>query len=288
MDAETKPVVFIHTNEKQFIGAKVAEYALRKFSPNHDLFDIQLITLADHPELRRYEGRQYYRNGSLVRWRNDDLQSFTPLRFLPPKLCAYWGRALVIDPDVFACADIYPLLTKPMGNYCILARIHPSGGYASSVMVLDCRALTHWRWEQDLEELFALRRDYRDWMSLRLEAPATVGQLEEYWNHYDTLNTETKLLHNTQRLTQPWKTGLKVDFVYDPPKATRSLFSRAKRAIRGIRQQHYQPHPDPKQENFFLSLLRESIADGTLSDTDLRYAVKHKNVRTDIYSLIER
>ena len=36
-------------------------------------------------------------------WRNDDLQSFTPLRFMPPQLMGYRGRAVVklslaVDP----------------------------------------------------------------------------------------------------------------------------------------------------------------------------------------------
>jgi len=31
-------------------------------------------------------------------WFNDDLQSFTPTRFMPPELMAYQGRAVVIDP----------------------------------------------------------------------------------------------------------------------------------------------------------------------------------------------
>ena len=44
-------------------------------------------------------------------WRNDDLQSFTPLRFMPPELMGYQGRAVVVDPDVFAVGDVFELLT---------------------------------------------------------------------------------------------------------------------------------------------------------------------------------
>ena len=46
----------------------------------------------------------------------EDLQSFTPLRFMPPQLMGYEGRAIVIDPDVFAVGDVYELLTPRHGG----------------------------------------------------------------------------------------------------------------------------------------------------------------------------
>lgn len=33
------------------------------------------------------------RNGDMRAWLNNDLQSFTPLRFVPPQLMGYEGRA---------------------------------------------------------------------------------------------------------------------------------------------------------------------------------------------------
>ena len=40
------------------------------------------------------------RDGVLRQWHMEDLQSFTPTRFMPPQLTGYQGRAVVIDPDV--------------------------------------------------------------------------------------------------------------------------------------------------------------------------------------------
>ncbi len=57
-----------------------------------------------------------------------------------------------------------------------------------------------------------VKRDYMDWVSLKLEDPATIGLFENQWNDFDNLTDETKLLHNTKRKTQPWKTGLKIDY----------------------------------------------------------------------------
>src|SRR3546814_3326785 len=69
-----------------------------------------------------------------------------------------------------------------------------------------------WRWEQQIDEMFAGARDDRSWMSLFLEPEDAIGPLEEAWNAFDALGPDTKLLHNTGRLSQPWKTGLPIDF----------------------------------------------------------------------------
>lgn len=90
--------VFIQTNHKQIVGAKVAAYALRRFSQHNDRFDVRIIDLRDYPWFAAREGQRYLRDGVQRVWLNDDLQSFTPTRFLPPQLMNFQGRALVIDP----------------------------------------------------------------------------------------------------------------------------------------------------------------------------------------------
>ena len=77
-------------------------------------------------------------------------------------------------------------------------------------MLLDCAKLQHWRVEHDFGLLFEAKRDYRDWMWLLLEPQGSVGELESVWNDFDNLTPQTKMLHNTHRRTQPWKTGLPV------------------------------------------------------------------------------
>ena len=49
-----KPIVFIHTNEKQLLGAKVSEYSLRRNSAKPDEFDVR--PLASMPGLVRVAG----------------------------------------------------------------------------------------------------------------------------------------------------------------------------------------------------------------------------------------
>ena len=77
----------------------------------------------------------------------DDLQSFTPLRFMPPELMGYEGHAVVVDPDVFAVGDIHELLSRDMQGKAIIGRPRSGtkgaeGGIATSVMLLDCAKLT--------------------------------------------------------------------------------------------------------------------------------------------------
>ena len=108
-----------------------------------------------------------------------------------------------------------------------------------------------------------VKRDYMDWVSLKLEDPATIGPLENEWNDFDTLTEQTKLLHNTKRKTQPWKTGLKIDY---RPADTFQLFPprhwlrRGRRALFGDYKfaGTYGAHPDPAQEAFFFGLVKEA------------------------------
>jgi hypothetical protein len=287
-----RPQVFIHTNHRQLVGALVSAHSMHRASRHADRFDVSIIQQRDYPYFARHDGDLYLRAGARLPWRNDDLQSFTPLRFMPPELMGYEGRALVVDPDVFAVADVWDLLSRDMGGKAILCRVHEGvkrtvrGAYASSVMLLDCTRLAHWRTEQQFEEMFTLRRDYRDWLGLAGEDPSTIGPFEPFWNDFDHLGPETKLLHNTGRMTQPWKTGLPVDFLpverfpLFPPfgwlmKARRKLFGDY--ALLG----HYRRHRDPRQEALFFALLRECLEAGKVTEQLLREEMRQNHLRHD-------
>jgi hypothetical protein len=290
--------VYIHTNDKQYLGALVAQHSMRRNSLHADRFDVQILHTREYDFLRRRHGQKYLRRGGAQLWRSDDLQSFTPLRFMPPELMGYAGRAVVVDPDVFAVGDVWQLLTRDMGGAAIMARLHwsakdQSGPFASSVMLLDCAKLPHWRCEEQFEELFAFKRDYQAWMNLELEPEGSIGVLEPEWNDFDRLAPETKLLHNTKQETQPWKTGLPVDFLRpDKPEGLRKLplVDRLRRTMFGEYAflGTYERHPDPAQERFFFGLLRECIEQGLVSEALLTAAVRANQVRHDIREVIER
>jgi hypothetical protein len=291
--------VFIQTNHKQMTGARVAEYALRRYSRNNDKFDIKIIEMKDYSWFAEREGQSYLRDGVKRVWLNEDLQSFTPTRFLPPQLMGYQGRALVIDPDIFAAADIWPLLTRDMQGKAIMCgpRSGPKGVidkcFASSVMLLDCAKLTHWKAAEQFHEMFDFKRDYAPWVCLKLEQRDSIGFFENEWNDFDKFTPQTRMLHTTRRKTQPWKTGLPVDwrpaerFRLFPPvgwlmRARRHLFGEY--GLLG----NYKEHPDKNQENFFFGLLKECLAKGIVSDDFIRSEMQHNHVRHDVFEVLQQ
>ena len=296
--SEAKPCVFIHTNHRQMLGAVVSEYSLRRNSQHAEKFEIRVIHTKDHPFLAEREGQLYLRDGDKRPWLNDDLQSFTPLRFMPPELMGYQGRAVVIDPDVFAAGNILELLSRDMQGHALMCR--PKSGnkgkrgcLASSVMLLDCTRLTHWRVREQFAEMFEFKRDYMDWVCLHTEDRDTIGLFEDHWNDFDHLDGNTRLLNNTKRKTQPWKTGLPVDF---RPADTFRLFPprhwlrRARRALFGDYRftGKYRQHPDPNQEAFFFGLLRECLDEGLVTEATLREEMARNHIRHDALELLGR
>ena len=297
MDPE-RPRVFIHTNDRQQLGALVSRHSLLRNSRHADRFDVELLHTDAAPCLAAREGQLYLREGFRVPWHMDDLQSFTPLRFMPPERMGYKGRALVIDPDIFAAGDVYELLTRDMQGKAICCRLRGKPGrgehMATSVMLLDCGRLTHWNLERDFGSLFEGTRDYMDWIGLRCEERETIGMLEPEWNDFDRLTPDTKLLHNTRRRTQPWKTGLPMDFVparkpvlaFQPA----TWFGPVKRRLFGDPHESgvYQPHPDPQQQRFFFGLLRECLESGAVDEAMLREEMRLNHLRHDALELLAR
>lgn len=286
-----KPCVFIQTNHKQIVGAIVAEYALKRNSAHADKFDVRIMHHKDYPFFWEKEGQQFLREGHHRVWRNDDLQSFTLTRFMPPELMGYEGRSVEIDPDIFAIGDVWELLTMDMGGKAVLARPlrgkKGAAGYmATSVMVMDNARLTHWKVEEGFKEMFEDKRDYGEWIGLKYEDPDTIGLLAEEWNDLDRLTSQTKMLHTTLRRTQPWKTGLPVDHI--PRDSKPGIpFSRPvlalKRKVFGDYAflGKYREHPDKLQEHLFFALLKECVEEGLVSDAMLDEQMAANHVRHD-------
>jgi len=287
-----RPKVFIQTNDKQSIGAVVAAYSMKRSSKHADRFDVAVIRQEDYEFFRAREGQNYRRHGVTRTWHNDDLQSFTLVRFLPPELMGYRGRALVVDPDVFAVGDVWELLNRDMGGKAILCRgsKFKNGAFATSVMLLDCAKLAHWNVKRSFDELFDGKRDYHEWISLLLESRDTIGAFEDEWNDFDRLTPKTKMLHNTRRRTQPWKTGLPVDYTPTEFVPVIGWIMRLRRKIFGDHGLlgHYARHPDRNQETFFFKLLQECLDKGLIEEATIRDAMKRNFLRHDALDVVSR
>lgn len=283
-----KNCVFIHTNAKQMVGAIVAAHSLKRQSKNPDAFDVKIINKEEFTFFRDFEGRKFLRAGGHRTWRNDDLQSFTPTRFMPPELMGYKGRAVVIDPDVFAIGDVNELLTRDMQGKAIMAKQRPEHNdrkdyIASSVMLLDCAKLKHWKVKEQFAAMFEDKLDYDDWIVLANEPRETIGFLEPVWNDFDRLTPATKLLHNTKRNTQPWKTGLPIDYTTRIPFMSKIL------PENGFRKWgKYKRHADPRQEALFFAYVKECLENGSLTEQVLREHMAKNHVRHDAFDLVKR
>jgi hypothetical protein len=227
----------------------------------------------------------------------DDLQSFTPLRFQPPKLTGFKGRAVLIDPDIFAVGDIYELLTRDMRGAAVMGRRRSSkekkaDQVATSVMLMDCERLKHWEPEQEFNQLFDFERDYKEWMVLAHEDQSTIAYLEPEWNDFDQLGPNTRMLHNTKRRTQPWKTGLPVDFTPADKFKDKPVLARLNKLRAAAFGDYgllgkYQQHPDINQQNLFFGLLKECLEQGHVSEADVRREMQSNHVRHDALQVID-
>ena len=282
-----KPTVVIHTNDKQMLGALVSAHSYRRNSRTPDSFEVRIVNANEFPELME-TGHTLLRGGHERAWNPDDLQSFTPVRFAIPQLLGYEGLALVTDPDVFAVGDVAELFARDLQGKAIWCTPRP--GYhtitdplATSVMLLDNSKLKHWRFAECLKALWDHKIDYLDWINLKLEKLDTIALLEPEWNDFDHLTPETKLLHNTKRRTQPWKTGLPIDFTFKE----RGLLNFALPIVRKLAP-NYTRHPDQRQETYFYALLADALDTGAVTREQMEKEVRLGHVRPDSEALIER
>jgi hypothetical protein len=280
----SRNTVFIQANGRQMLGARISAESYKKASARPDSFDVVIMDAADYPRLMQ-EGQSILRGGVVRQWDPDDLQSFTPLRFAPPKLMNWQGRALVTDPDCFGVGDVAELFDRDMEGKVVMAVARPGHNkrndyIATSVMLLDCAKLTNWDIDQDLDDLFAHRFDYIDWIELKRQPRDTIGLLEPEWNDFDRLTPRTKILHTTKRRTQPWKAGLPIDY---------TLRERGPLDfLRRLKRTHYEAHPDKNQEALVYSLLADLVDKGAVTKNELVAEMAANHVRHDSLDLIER
>ena len=142
---------------------------------NPDAFDVRITSREDFPFFDEFEGRKFLRAGGWRTWKNDDLQSFTPVRFMPPELMNYQGRAVVIDPGC---------LRGRRRQRALDARHGRQGGHgarrARAIMAAtiispraSCCSIApgspHWNVRKQFEDMFAGKLDYEDWIILANE-----------------------------------------------------------------------------------------------------------------------
>ena len=275
--------VFIHTNNKQLLGAKLAKYAIKR-NTNDESIKIDILNVDERNDFKEFVGKSYKRSGKKYYHVENDLQSFTLSRFLPPELMNYEGMSVVIDPDIFALRNMSELFNFEMDGKAVAA-CRKKDNWDSSVMLMNNSMLKHWSMSEILSGLSNSKLDYNDVMTLKFED--NVHELSRSWNDLDNLNEETSMLHTTNRLTQPWKTGLKIDFTRLPMKKYFGLIPREPiHFILGKRPSRYQQHPNKNIQNFFFELLKDALNENYISYEFLKEEILNKNLRKDIFKVM--
>lgn len=278
--------VYIQANNKQILGAKLAEFAIRKYHPKNDIA-IRIINVDDLDIFKAFSGHTYRRKGILVKYDRLDLQSFTLTRFMPPEMNGFDDLAIVIDPDIFALTDIQELFNSDMHGKAIMA-CAKKDAYDSSVMLLDCSKLKHWNIKTILSLLSEKKMDYHKLMTLSYERK-NIAELSRIWNSLDYLDSNTKMLHTTERLTQPWKTGLKIDFTrHNSGKIFGIIPRNLILKLRGKYPSRYQEHPDKNIQKFFFNLTKEALESGFVKQSEIDQEIRLGHIRPDFMSQIPK
>ena len=279
-------IIFIHTNNKQGIGALLSKFSIEKQTAHRNDIIVKNINVDDIEVFRKFSGATYLRKGREVAYDRNDLQSFTLSRFMPPELTNYTGRAIVIDPDIFAVRNIDELLDLDLEGKAIAA-CRKNDAWDTSMMLMDCSKLKHWKITDILTRLKNKELDYSDIMTLKTEDSDIILEVPRKWNSLDKLEGNTGLLHTTNRLTQPWRTGLPIDFTINPmPKLFGIIPREPIHKLLGKYPTHYQKHPDQNIENWFMDLVKNAHKQGVVTRKYLQKEIDSQHVRADLLKIV--
>ena len=275
--------IFIQTNPQQELAAKVSMYSFVKFG----FKNVELLKLHNNEILRQNFGKKYLRNGKLVTFDPNDLQSFTFLRFLPPKLINN-GFCLVVDPDVFVVSDPGKI-NDYMGSsnfqiFCTKKNLK----FRSEVMLINCNNnFKLWNFDKIIEDIFSQKIDYNKLINLDFIEEKKIGLLGPSFNSLDQIYKDTILLHTSNRITQPWKEGLNIDFTVSASKYIycKNLIKK----IVGLKhnekifEKKYKAHPNENVNSFVKKVFLEAYENNYFNKKELDYSLKNDYI-SEIFS----
>lgn len=177
------------TEPKQWLASEVLRYSILKRT-KADLDFQELKYLPIKLNIPMYTGFSIY-------------------RYAIPELCNFQGKAIYLDADIVVASDLLDLWN--LSGKPALARSMRQGeaeaGRYTSVMLLDCEKLTHWKLGEWIEKINQENSLYGKTMQALPGGLGTedFGDLPEYFNHLDYFDETTKLIHYTHVPSQPWK-----------------------------------------------------------------------------------
>ena len=138
---------------------------------------------------------------------------FTYSRFLVPHLCGFHGKAVFMDNDMLALADVKELDELPMEGFALRVVKHdyqptttvkmygcPQTSYPrknwSSLMIMDCAKLRLWTKQVVETQTGAYLHRFQD------IPDDQIDEIPPAWNMLDMMDKSTKLIHYTNG--GPW------------------------------------------------------------------------------------
>lgn len=203
MEESGRARVFVGADRSQLLAVKVLEHSIRR----HASMPVEVIPMVDLPVPRPADPRNSQRTG------------FSFSRFCIPALADYRGRAAYMDADMLVFGDIKELWEIPFEGAKVIIQQEVKHAEATTkkegapkerkkqcaVMLLDCSRLD-WKVESIVAGMDAGRYDYERLMFdlCILEDKDIKYGVPFEWNSLEHFDAETRLLHYTDMLTQPW------------------------------------------------------------------------------------
>ena len=272
--------ILIQRNNKQKLASKIAAASFIKQGVPAN--DILFLEFENNALLNSKIGKKYLRGGKIKIFKND-LQSFTLLRFYGPEFVHYKEKILIIDPDVFAIKNpknISNFLDDNNSLACTFVNHEPR----SEVMLVNAEKVK-WKFNEIIEKLFNLEIDYKDLMNLSFDKSLKISKLDINYNSHDIITKDTILLHTTNRITQPWKEGLDIDFERHTSK--KYLFKQIFRKYLGFKYNKniltnkYQRHPNEEVIIKFTELYKYAIKNNIINIEEIQMSIEEKFFSTN-------
>jgi len=265
--------IFIQSNPNQELAAKVSAYSFSKFG----FKNITIMKLNENHLLSKQFYRKFLRGGSKKIYDPNDLQSFTLLRFYPPQICDEF--CLVIDPDVFAVKDPAEEISKYIKEYGELKIFctKKKNIIRSEISLINCENFNLWDFNKLIHDIFDCSMDYNKLINYNFLDQESIGIMSNQLNEFDQINENTILLHTTNRITQPWKEGLPVDFKIDTSK--KNYLKNLIKKILGLNYnknlfyKNYIKHQDENVLNFVGNLFYEAYNSNFIDLSEIKYSI---------------
>ena len=267
--------VLIQRNNRQKLASKIAAASFIK--QGVPVNDILFLEFEKNSLLNSQIGKKYLRKGKIKIFKND-LQSFTLMRFYGPEFVNYKGKILIIDPDVFAIKN-----PKNISNFLnfnsFLACTFINNQPRTEVMLINAEKVK-WKFNEIIKKLFNLQVDYNDLMNLSFDKSLKISKLDLSYNSHDIITKDSILLHTTNRLTQPWKEGLDIDF--ERHNSKKSLYKQVLRKYLGFKYNKdmltnkYQRHPNEEVIVKFTELYNYALRKNIINREEIQKSIEEK------------